>query len=114
MFFITRNLLVFDGNRQQSNARAGQKKNTCFLGGNALPKSNARAHLKQREKHSGLMLVWATQCRTYIIILTAELYRPYWKLPNQTLIMVIVNFLFFKFIFFRLFQQRCQLKKVAG
>ena len=29
------------------------EKNTCFFG-NARPKSNARAHIKQREKHSGL------------------------------------------------------------
>ena len=36
----------FFGNRQQSNARAGQKKNTCFFG-NARPKSSARAHLKE-------------------------------------------------------------------
>ena len=43
----------FFENRQQFNARAGQKKNTCFFG-NARPKSNARAHLKQRKKHSGL------------------------------------------------------------
>ena len=31
----------------------GRKKPTCFFG-NARPKSNARAHLKQRKKHSGL------------------------------------------------------------
>ena len=30
----------------------GRKQNTCFF--NARPKSNARAHLKQRKKHSGL------------------------------------------------------------
>ena len=45
--------MFFSGNRQQSNARAGQKKNMFFFG-NAQPKSNARAHLKQRKKHSGL------------------------------------------------------------
>ena len=44
----------FLGNRQQSNARAGQKKPHVFFG-NARPKSNARAHLKQRKKHSGLI-----------------------------------------------------------
>ena len=33
--------------------RALGRKNTCFFG-NVRPKSNARAHLKQREKHSGL------------------------------------------------------------
>ena len=40
-------------NRQQSNAHSGQNKNTCFVC-NAPPKSNARAQLKQRKKHSGL------------------------------------------------------------
>ena len=30
------------------------KKNPCFFFGNARPKSNARAHLKQKKKHSGL------------------------------------------------------------
>ena len=33
--------------------RAEQEKNTSFFG-NARPKSNVRAHLKQRKKHSGL------------------------------------------------------------
>ena len=34
------------------------EKHTRFLGGNALPESNARAHLKHREKtHSGLSLL---------------------------------------------------------
>ena len=47
MFFISRNKLFFVRNRQQSNARAGQKNK--FLFGKALPKSNARAHLKQRK-----------------------------------------------------------------
>ena len=39
------------------NTRAGQTKKShgFFLGRpNARPKSNARAHLKQRKKHSGL------------------------------------------------------------
>ena len=42
-------MTVFFGNRQQSNARAGQKKIHVFFG-NAQPKFNARAHLKQRKK----------------------------------------------------------------
>ena len=59
MYFISRDEHVFFGtfffisqidcffrNRQQSNARAGQKKTHVFFG-NAQPKSNARAHLKQ-------------------------------------------------------------------
>ena len=50
MFFYLLKLTVFFGNRQQSHARAGQKKNTCFFWGNARPKSNVRAHLKQRKK----------------------------------------------------------------
>ena len=55
MFFYLPNLTVFFfGNRQQSNARAGQEKNTCFFC-NALPKANARDHLKQRKKHCGLI-----------------------------------------------------------
>ena len=54
MFFLTPEInYVFFGNRQQSNARAEQKKNTCFFG-NALPKSNDRSHLIQRKKHSSL------------------------------------------------------------
>ena len=46
-FIYLPKLTVFFGNRQQSNARAGQKKYTCFFG-NARPKSNARADLKQK------------------------------------------------------------------
>ena len=42
--------MFFFLNRQQSNACAGRKKNTCFFFGNARPTSNARAHLKQRKK----------------------------------------------------------------
>ena len=49
MFFYLPKLTVFSENRQQSNARAWQKK-TRFYFGNARPKSNARAHLKQRKK----------------------------------------------------------------
>ena len=33
--------------------RALGRKNTWFFSGNALLKSNARVHLKQRKKHSG-------------------------------------------------------------
>ena len=47
-------MTVIFRNLQQSNARAGQEKTHVFFG-NAQPKSNARAHLKQRKKHSGLM-----------------------------------------------------------
>ena len=52
-FFLPEFNVVVFLNRQQFNARAGQKKNTCFFG-NSQHKSNARAHLKQRRKHSGL------------------------------------------------------------
>ena len=37
------------------NACAGQKNNMCFS--KARPKSNARAPLKQRKKHSGLTML---------------------------------------------------------
>ena len=51
-FFRNVFYLFYFGNRQQFNARAGQKKHVFF--GNARPKSNARAHLKQRKNNSGL------------------------------------------------------------
>ena len=41
--------MFFFENLQQFNARAGLKKHMFFVC-NARPKSNARAHLKQREK----------------------------------------------------------------
>ena len=48
MFFYLPKLTVFFGNRQQSNARAGQKKQIVFFG-IARPKSNAHAHLKRKK-----------------------------------------------------------------
>ena len=45
-FFLSPKLTVFFRNRQQSNA-LGRKKH-MFFSGNAHPKSNARAHLKQK------------------------------------------------------------------
>ena len=48
MFFYPPKLAV-------SNARTGRKKTHVFFS-NARPNSNARAHLKQSKKHSGLML----------------------------------------------------------
>ena len=56
MFFSSTKIKWFFLNPQQFNARAGQKKTHVFFG-NARPKSNARAHLKQRKKHSGLRLL---------------------------------------------------------
>ena len=53
MSFYVPNFFFFFENRQQFNARAGQKKNTCFFG-NVRPKSNVRAHLQQRKKPGGL------------------------------------------------------------
>ena len=47
VFFYFPKLPGFFGNRQQSNARAGQKKTHVFFC-NVRPKSNACAHLKQR------------------------------------------------------------------
>ena len=52
MFFLSPEIDFFFGNRQKSSARAGQEKKKCFFC-NARPKSNARAHLKRRKKHSG-------------------------------------------------------------
>ena len=49
MFFYLLKLTVFFGIGQQSNARAEQRKYMFFFG-NAQPKSNTRAHLKQRKK----------------------------------------------------------------
>ena len=45
--FLSFEIDCFFGNRQQSNARSAEK-NMFF--GNALPKSNARDHLKQKKK----------------------------------------------------------------
>ena len=51
MFFLAPEInWVFSGDRQQSNARARQKKNIFFFG-DARPESNAHAHLKQRKKN---------------------------------------------------------------
>ena len=50
MFFYLPKLTGFFSNQQHSDARAGQKKTHVLFLGNALPKSNARAHLKQRKK----------------------------------------------------------------
>ena len=49
MFFLSTKIKCFLENRQQFNARVGMKKHMVFFG-NARPKSNARAHLKQRKK----------------------------------------------------------------
>ena len=49
VFFIYQNGMVFFKNPQHFNGRTGQKKHMFFLG-NARPKINARAHLKQRKK----------------------------------------------------------------
>ena len=57
--FLSPEIDCFFGNRQQSHARAGQKKNTCFFGGNARPKSNVRAHLKQRKKNIVALSCWS-------------------------------------------------------
>ena len=69
MFFISRNKLGFFGMfflyheincffRKSATNQCARwaEKNTCFFG-NALPISNARSHLKQRRKHSGLTIV---------------------------------------------------------
>ena len=47
--------MFFFENRQQFNDTLGKKKHVFF--GNALPKSNGRAHLKHtKKKHSGRLL----------------------------------------------------------
>ena len=43
MFFYLPKLTTIGNNRQQSNARAGQKKKTHVFFGNARPKSDARS-----------------------------------------------------------------------
>ena len=48
-FLSTKIKCVFFENRQQVNARAGQKKTHVFFG-NGRPKSTVHAHLKQRNK----------------------------------------------------------------
>ena len=48
MLILSSKIDCFFSNQQQSNARGGQKKNTHFFG-NARPKYNERAHLKQRK-----------------------------------------------------------------
>ena len=53
MFFYLSKLTGFFSESGNNPMRALGKKNTCLFG-NALPKSNTRAHLKQRKKHSGL------------------------------------------------------------
>ena len=58
-FYFPKLTGVFFGNRQESNARAGQKKTHVFLVMRGL--NLMRAYLKQRKKHSGLMFM----CRTY-------------------------------------------------
>ena len=62
----------FFGNRQQSNARAGQKKHMFFCG-NARPKSNARAHLKQKKNIYQYMV---QQCQlTHIVLCIFSLHK---------------------------------------
>ena len=53
--FLSPKLTVFLQNLQQSNARAGQKKNTCFFVMRSLHVLNLmRAYLKQRKKHGAV------------------------------------------------------------
>ena len=53
MFFLSPEIDCFFPKIGNNPMRAlGRKKHVFF--GNARPKSNARAHLKQRKKHSGL------------------------------------------------------------
>ena len=54
-FYLPKSTVLFE-NRQQSNARAVQKKTHVFFY-NALPKSNARAHLKHRKNIEALTII---------------------------------------------------------
>ena len=47
--------------------RALGRKKTHVFSGNALPKSNARAHLKQRKKHSGLTDSQKIEFKTVVV-----------------------------------------------
>ena len=53
------------------------EKNTFFFG-NALPKSNARAHLKQRKKHSGLIFTANTKPMSKKCLLNSDHFRLLW------------------------------------
>ena len=53
MFFLSPEINCFFRKWAAIQCARWAEKNTCFFG-NALPKSNAHAHLKQRKKHSGL------------------------------------------------------------
>ena len=64
MFFYLPKLIVLFENRQQSNARAGQKKHMVFFG-NARPKSNMRGDLKQRKNIEALLMKKITTITAY-------------------------------------------------
>ena len=75
VFFLSRNELVFFGNQQQFDAPWTEQKK-MFVFGDARPETNARAHLKQRKKHSGLrrgnlrtiqLNVYSTETQTFNI-----------------------------------------------
>ena len=56
MFLLSTKIKWFFSKIGNNQMRAWAEKNSMFFFGNARPKSNARAHLKQRKKHSGLIL----------------------------------------------------------
>ena len=57
MFFYPPKLTVFSLKSATIQCARWAEKTHVFVV-NALPKSNARAHLKQRKKHSGLNGLW--------------------------------------------------------
>ena len=57
MFFLSPEIdCFFQKSATIQCARWAEKKTHISFFGNALPKSNVRAHLRQRQKHSGLTL----------------------------------------------------------
>ena len=60
IFFLSTKIKCFFSKIGNNSMRALGRKKTCFFFGNARPKSNARAHLKQRKKHSGLKVLERT------------------------------------------------------
>ena len=72
MFFLSPEIDWFFSEIGNNLMRALGRKKTHVFFGNARPKSNARAYLKQRKKHSGLKARWVTHYSADIL-----LYKPW-------------------------------------
>ena len=81
MFFYLSKLPVFFLEIRKNPMRVLGRKKTHVFFGNALPKSNARAHLKQRKKHSGLSELPPPQRRLYKM---CRIYFNYWYEATDT------------------------------